>query len=115
MYLLLNIKNIYCFDDLKKYNDLVKRNILSGLNVFSSNELYKNFSVIDNNLGSLNVLSIPTVAICGTSPRQGKFTLQLGLRRELKKVGISFHNLEPNHLHIFLDLIKCFHLAMVLT
>lgn len=89
-YCYVNRKNIYCFDDLKKYNDLVKRNILSGLNVFSSNELYKNFNVIDNNLGSLNVLSIPTVAICGTSPRQGKFTLQLGLRRELKKSGYKF-------------------------
>lgn len=48
--------------------------------------------------GELWYISKPVVCIAGTSSKQGKFTLQLNLRRELERLGIEVAHVstEPN-------------------
>lgn len=71
--------NIYSFDPLDDYFDILDS---SGIDFFypyiSSNE------VPNNSFGKLFKISKPVVGIFGTSSRQGKFSLQLALKKELE-------------------------------
>lgn len=75
-------KNIYSFDDLTDYQELYKGK-LNSLNLFYPKITNKN--IRKRNLGKLYKYSKPIVGIFGTSSKQGKFTLQLGLRENLLK------------------------------
>lgn len=70
--------NIYSFDVLDEYADRLKA---SKIDFFyphiSSNE------VPNNSFGKLYKVSKPVVGIFGTSTQQGKFSLQLSLKKEL--------------------------------
>ena len=96
-YLLLKCKihkkNIYSFDFLS--DDNLK---LVGENVFFP---YINDTHIPkNSLGKLYHISKPVIGVFGTGSKQGKFTLQLILKRKLEKDGYSVGHLgtEPSAL-----------------
>lgn len=95
-------KNLYAFDNLDEYNikEIFKAN---GLHLF-----YPTLDKIDvpnNSFGKLYFIPQPTVAICGTSSQQGKFTLQLLLRRLLTNDGYKVGQLgtEPSSLLYGMD------------
>lgn len=91
-------KNIYAFDNLSNYSDKV--NILRNMGLFA---YYPNVSKNDvpyNLMGKLYGISTPVVAVFGTSPKQGKFSLQIALRDQFRKLGYSVGNIgsEPSSL-----------------
>ena len=60
---------------------------------------YGDVSIRERNLfGKMNTPNIPLLAVLGTSSKQGKFTVQLSIMRELKKRGIQCDGLssEPS-------------------
>ncbi|MCL2311270.1 MAG: S8 family serine peptidase [Firmicutes bacterium] len=67
-------KNLFQFDDVNNsdsvYSPNIKMNYIPPLNY-----------------GKLYMIGKPIIAVMGTSPRQGKFTLQLSLRKELNSLG----------------------------
>ena len=91
-------KNLYTFDEVPSLYDVE--------NVFTQRIDERNLPCYRN--GMLYQISKPVVAVCGTSSKQGKFTLQLELRKRLMKEGYRVGQLgtEPNALlfgmnHIF--------------
>lgn len=74
--------NIYSFDPLDKYSELLDK---SDIKCFWPKVTRNN--VPHNSFGKLYTISKPVVGIFGTSSQQGKFSLQLTLKRELE-----FHN-----------------------
>lgn len=60
----------------------------------------KNANVPKQRYGRLYCLSVPVLGIFGTSPKQGKFSLQLKLRKALSEVGYKVANVgtEPTSL-----------------
>lgn len=66
-------KKIYSFDSLEEYRSIFKNKI----------EVYwpKISSSVENNFGKMYTISKPVLGIFGTSASQGKFTLQLYLRK----------------------------------
>ena len=83
-------KKIYCFDDLSD-----KKNI-NDLNCYFPC-VHKNM-VPKDRYNKLFELSKPILAIMGTSSVQGKYSLQLTLRRQLLSMGYNVSNIgtEPN-------------------
>lgn len=79
-------KQLYCFD-----------NVLEIDPSFPIEKLF--FPYIDetympqNRFGKLRVPSIPTLAVMGTSSKQGKMTVQLALRKILLQKGIKIGNI----------------------
>ncbi len=88
-------KNIYSFDELSHYNELVQEIIDQGNSV---EYIYLKTNRKDNYIGALYKLPIPVVAVVGTGPKQGKFTLQLSLIKELRKLkyNVGFFGTEPS-------------------
>lgn len=76
-------KNMYCFDDITKYIDHLPKKY---------SKLFK-YPYIDNNSIPLNRFdklrksSKPIIGVFGTSSSQGKYTLQLELRKLFNKKG----------------------------
>lgn len=94
-------KNIYLFDQIEipkevrdKFNDI-------GCSIIDFNTFYN-----DNNFGCMKLLSIPVLAVVGTSPKQGKFNLQLHIRRKFLEDGYRIEQLgsEPNSLLFGMDI-----------
>jgi len=71
-------KKVFCFDQILKYQD--------------NKDVYYPYvnskSLHDNSFGKLYSLNKPIVGIFGTSSRQGKYTLQLALRKQFLKRGL---------------------------
>ena len=80
-------KNIYCFDTLYDYDEEIQQIEKNGNFVLSFN--LDNESIEDKTFGSLNRLAVPVLGVFGTSPKQGKYNLQLELRRRLLSSGYS--------------------------
>ena len=95
-------KNLYAFDNLGKYN-IDNLFIINGLDLYypSINASY----VPNNSFGKLYYIPVPTICVCGTSSRQGKFTLQLSLRKMLSDDGYKIGQLgtEPSSLLYGMD------------
>jgi uncharacterized NAD-dependent epimerase/dehydratase family protein len=91
---LFNNINVYSFDNYL-INDYKERFRKKGLNIF-----YPYETVIDctSNFGKVYKIKSPVVSIMGTSMQQGKFSLQLMLRRLLTKKGYKVAQLatEPS-------------------
>ncbi len=80
-YCLNNNKNLISFDDLPE--EVVKKFKEKKLNCF-----YCNVKTIDYDINEkLRIISTPNVAVCGTSSQQGKFSLQLELRKKFLLEG----------------------------
>lgn len=91
-------KNIYCFDGLEPYSELVQRAEAAGIQIF--NPGIGQHDIPPNRFGKLRKVGKPILGIFGTSSRQGKFTLQLQLRRRLLRDGYTIGQLgtEPSAL-----------------
>ena len=96
-----NGKNIYAFENI---NELVGK-AEDDRNLF--------FPQVNKSLmppyrgGRLAQTAVPVVGVFGTASKQGKFTLQMELRRELKKMGCKFGQIgtEPSALLLGMDYI----------
>ena len=88
-------KRIYLFDDLSFYlQDHVNTNKLFC-------PMIKDKKSLAYNLGKLRVTNKPVLAVLGTSSKQGKFTVQLQLLRELKKRGLEVNGIGSEPTSVF--------------
>lgn len=78
-------KNLYCFDDLNPYQEECSKLKEAGLCVYFPSVTEEN--IPKSHCGKLRHMGKPVIGIFGTSSRQGKYTLQLALRRHLLKDG----------------------------
>lgn len=87
--------NVYSFDPLEAYNDLLLNSKIKYF--YPKVRLY---DVPQNSFGKLYKISKPVVGIFGTSSQQGKFSLQLTLKRELEICGYDVGTIgtEPHSL-----------------
>ncbi len=88
-------KNVYAFDDIYVYPELVKEAKCKGINFYSSK---CNLEYPWSHLGRLWCSAKPIVGVLGTSSRQGKFSVQLMLRDNFIKMGYTIRQLgtEPS-------------------
>ena len=95
-------KNLICMDDLSKYNEKINSLVQSNCKVYY---LCDTTVDITNQFGKLYLTSRPVVCVAGTNRSQGKYTLQLLLRRHLLKLGYSVGQLgtEPTSLLFGMD------------
>jgi len=89
-------KNIISFSDLSQYNSLVNTLCASGHYVYYPS--IDSISHSDAAFGKLYLIPQPVVCVAGTSSSQGKFTLQLELRKEFINRGYKVGQLgtEPS-------------------
>jgi uncharacterized NAD-dependent epimerase/dehydratase family protein len=78
-------KNLYCFDDLSPYEKECSKFREAGLSVYYPSVTEKN--IPKSHCGKLRHMGKPVIGIFGTSSKQGKYTLQLALRRHLLRDG----------------------------
>lgn len=87
----LKNKKVYMFDTLgidESMFDLIEQKILQiRVPIISPKD------VCSNTFGKLYQTATPVLGVFGTSPKQGKFTLQLNLRNALKDAGYFVCNL----------------------
>ena len=74
--------NIYSFDSLEPYSGLIDN---SDIRCFYPRVTLND--VPNNSFGKLYKISKPVLGIFGTSSQQGKFSLQISLKRELELLG----------------------------
>lgn len=91
-------KNVYSFDEISQ------ENMVNHANHFYSPRIPKSHIPI-NRFGKLRSISTPVLGVCGTSSQQGKFTLQLILRKRLLAKGYSIGQMgsEPTSLLFGMD------------
>ncbi len=82
-----NNKNLVTLDYFPDYVEIEKTFRENGLEYWHPYRIL--FDFIDRNFGKLNISSTPTVGIFGTSSKQGKFSLQLKLRKQLTGKGYN--------------------------
>lgn len=89
-------KNVYAFDSLSEYTE----NIAGMKTFYPRQPLCK-----DNHFGKLYAISAPVLGIFGTSSQQGKYTLQLALRKMFLEEGYKVGQLgtEPSALLFGMD------------
>lgn len=96
-------KNIYAFDDLRPYEILTKEIFENGQFAFFPKV---DFCDVDKKLmGKLYSIATPVLAIFGTSSKQGKFSLQLIIRKKMQQLGYKVGGLgtEPTALLFGMD------------
>lgn len=94
--------NIYSFDSLEPYADLLRD---SDINYFYPR--VRQHDIPQNSFGKLYKIYKPVVGIFGTSSQQGKFSLQLALKRELESCGydVGAIGTEPHSLLFNMDVV----------
>lgn len=94
-------KNIYLFDQSE-----VSSKFKSMFNDIGCNIMEFHVDYIDKNFGCMKLLNIPVLAVVGTSSKQGKYNLQLELRRKFLEDGYKVEQLgtEPNSLLFGMDI-----------
>jgi uncharacterized NAD-dependent epimerase/dehydratase family protein len=92
-----NNKNIYSFDSLNEYKNIVNNRVNSSKIYWPKVDKY---DLPENRLGKLYIPSKPVLGILGTSSKQGKFTLQLTLRKKFLELGYKVGQIgsEPSSL-----------------
>lgn len=97
---LKNDVNIYAFDDISRYAKLEQTN---NDRIFVPR--VDNSNLPPNRFGKLYRTSKPVLGVMGTSSRQGKFTLQLILRKKLLDIGYNVGQIgtEPSALLYGMD------------
>ena len=78
-------KKLYAFDDLNKYYSQFQNRMYLNNNIYSPRIIYEN--VPKGRFGKLFNIQMPVLAVVGTSSSQGKFTIQLSLRKKFKELG----------------------------
>ena len=91
-----NKKNVFAFDCLDDYTQELDGIYKNGAKVYIPRFTKENLS--SEPFGKLRCIGKPVICVCGTTPRQGKFSLQLLLRKELLSRGYSVGQLgtEPS-------------------
>lgn len=87
-----NNKKVYCFDNLFE----IIPNYENTFEVFCPYEI--NYLSYERLEGKMSLPHIPVLQICGTSSRQGKYTVQLNIIKEFRKRSIKVAGLgtEPS-------------------
>ena len=80
-----NKKNLVTLDYLPNYAEVEELFRESSLEYWHPYKILFDFA--ESNSGKLNISSTPTVGVFGTSSKQGKFSLQLKLRKQLAEKG----------------------------
>ena len=78
-------KQIYAFDDISKYYLLFRNKEFFEQSTYFPRIGYEN--IPKGRFGKLFNIQMPVVAVIGTSSSQGKFTVQLSLRKKLQDAG----------------------------
>ncbi len=91
---LLYKKNLFLFDENDCFGKYSYKELVE---IFKKNDLWirtprKNFAVNFQWGGKLFNLSSPVLCVAGTDSSQGKFTVQVALRKFLKKLNINVNN-----------------------
>lgn len=96
-------KNIYSFDNLSEYKQHLEKIRDNGNDYY----YYENNKIKVNDYGKLYRMTSPVLGICGTSPQQGKFNVQLDLRDKFIKDGYQIRQLgtEPSSFLFDMDYI----------
>lgn len=94
--------NIYSFDPLEQYSKILASSDIKYFTPYISSA-----DVSNNSFGKLYQISKPVVGIFGTSSQQGKFSLQLALKRELEKreYNVGAIGTEPHSILFGLDVV----------
>lgn len=77
-------KQLYTFDDLSPYHSKLE---MLGKNFYFPEITYRN--VPKGRFGKLFSIGMPVLAVVGTSSAQGKFTIQMALRKKLTEKGYN--------------------------
>lgn len=99
-------KNIISFDTLEPYQRELEEMRSRNLKYYfphASQRLYP-----QNSFGKLPLIPIPVVCVCGTSKRQGKFTLQMKLREQMESSGFSVAHFSTEPSGILFRSTECF-------
>lgn len=89
-------KNIYSFDSLDFYKKQVE--LLKKEGCWAFHPKIDESDVDNSLLGKLYKISTPVIGFFGTSPKQGKFTLQIAVKNMMSKLGYKIGGLatEPS-------------------
>lgn len=82
---LMHNKNAFCLDPLAQYTKYREEFVGRALKIYSPEIRYSN--VVENWRGKLPEIALPILSVMGTSKRQGKFSLQLELRKNFQNRG----------------------------
>lgn len=78
-----NKKNLYCFDNIAQ-----RKGVNSSLTENFILSPYPNkYNININTFGNLHKIPVPILGVVGTSSQQGKFNMQISLRREFLNMG----------------------------
>lgn len=96
-------KNLYSFDKIKNFEKRLYDFSTRGLNIFYPRIIFE--GLLGVNMGKLFDITSPVLCVAGTSPKQGKFSLQLKLRKMLNDRGYNIGQLgtEPSSLLFGID------------
>lgn len=91
-------KNAYCFDEYEITDEHRERFHKNDRMLFVPS--YKKYNILTNRFSRLKVISVPVIMVCGTSSIQGKFNLQLALKKLFCSEGFRVGHLgtEPTSL-----------------
>lgn len=94
--------NVYLYDDIGIDFEIINKFEKKNLDIVIQSTSYKK---IHNKFGKLFTIESPVLGVFGTSKRQGKYTLQLMLRKKLTEKGYRVGELgtEPNSLLFGMD------------
>lgn len=97
-------KRLYSFDSLNSYLSQTE----NDNKIFDSFSPYINLQhVPKGRYGKLHEIVVPVIAVVGTSSRQGKFTLQLTIRKKMQAIGYTVGQIgsEPSSLCFGMDFV----------
>lgn len=91
--------HVFCFQELdeKVYGDLYELASQKGLQIAYPHICLEDVGHTVSNFKTLAPVDVPVVSVMGTSSQQGKFTLQLALRRKLMQAGYRVGQLGTEH------------------
>lgn len=99
-------KNIYACDDINEFkhcfNSEIWERYVYSPTIINSGEIIRPY-------GKLYRHNVPVLCVCGTSSMQGKFTLQLELRRKFIEYGYEIGQLGTEPTSFLFGMDECFH------
>ena len=92
-------RNVFCFQELDPaiYGDLYELADQKGLRLVYPHIQPAEVAQAIRGFRSLSPVDVPVLAVMGTSSQQGKFTLQMALRRQLIQAGYRVGQLGTEH------------------
>lgn len=97
-------KNVVCFDD-ELVHEYKSKFDSQNLNLFYPN---KSKYEIGLKAKKMYTISVPVLGVFGTSTKQGKFTLQLSLRKKFKEMNYSIGQIGTEPSSLLFEMDECF-------